>query len=226
MSDSDHLFEDALTEALTSLDLSFEPAQLAACRTHFEHVVKANEIMNLTRITEPKEAAVKHYADSLAVIRWVVEREAGIRTVLDVGTGAGYPAVPLAVARREWSVTALDATAKKVAMLRSTGVDMGLSNLECIHAHSNHWKSGRTFDLVVTRALAAFPRALKETAAFVTEGGWFVAYKTATIEPAEEEAAAKASAKYGLELQERYAYNLDCGGDTLNRVLYVFRKKG
>ncbi len=225
MPDSDNAFDDALMEALTGLNVSLDPVQLAACRAHFERVLEANRTMNLTRITEPTEAAVKHFADSLAVVRWAGERNVAIQTVLDVGTGAGFPAVPLAIARRDWAVTALDATAKKIRFLRSTGVDLGLSNLDCVHAHSNHWKPGRGFDLVVTRALAVLPQALAQTAPFVSAGGWFIAYKTAAIERAEEQAGAKASAKYGLQLRERYAYDLECGGDTLKRVLHIFQKQ-
>lgn len=232
MSNSGSAFDSALMAALTNLNVSLDLGQLAACRAHFERVLEANRTMNLTRITDPTEAAVKHFADSLAVVRWAGERKVGIQTVLDVGTGAGFPAVPLAIARRDWAVTALDATAKKIRFLCAVVGDLGLSNLECIHGHSNHpasrshrWKPGRTFDLVVARALAAFPRVLKETAAFVAAGGWFIAYKTAAIERSEEEAGAKASATYGLVLSERYAYDLECGGDTLKRVLHVFRKK-
>lgn len=232
MPHSDSAFDDALTKALTGLNVPLDPVQFAACRAHFERVLEANRTMNLTRITEPTEAAVKHFADSLAVVRWAGERNVDMKTVLDVGTGAGFPAVPLAIARRDWAVTAIDATAKKIRFLRSAVVDLGLNNLDCIHAHSNHpgsrlyrWKPGRGFDLVVTRALATLPRALAQTAAFVAAGGWFIAYKTAAIERSEEEAAKKASAKYGLELRERYAYELECGRDTLKRVLHVFRKQ-
>lgn len=225
MPDSDCVFDRALAKALESLNVPLDPAQLAACRAHFERVLDATRTMNLTRITEPEEAAVKHYADSLAVVRWAVERKVDIRTVLDVGTGAGFPAVPLAIARPDWAVTAIDATAKKIGFLTSVVEGLGLSNIDCIQAHSKHWKTRLQFDLVVMRAVTVLPRALAQTAAFVANGGWLIAYKTAAVERSEEEAAAEVSAKRGLKLQERYGYELECGRDTLERVLYVFQKE-
>lgn len=224
MADAQNAFDDALTRALAGLNVSLETAQLIECRMHFERVVEANRTINLTRITEPADAAVKHFADSLALLRWASERKVNIRTVLDVGTGAGFPAVPLAVARPDWKVTAIDGTAKKIAFLRSSVEAAGLTNLDCEHAHSTHWTPRRRFDLVTARALASLPRVLAQTAGFVEPGGWFVAYKTASVDSSEENSAEQVSIDHGLKLCERYAYDLDCGGDALMRSLYIYQR--
>jgi 16S rRNA (guanine527-N7)-methyltransferase len=222
-------FNEALTTALARWGLSIEPDRLHRLRAHFEAVVKANRTMNLTRITDPVEAAVKHYADSLAPLLWVEKRGITVRTVLDVGTGAGFPAVPLAVMRPDWSVTAIDATRKKIDFLRQT------------HAHSEHWRPAAVsrqlsaisrqpadigFDLVVFRALTSLAKSLEQTSGYVAQGGRLVAYKTASMDPAEREAADRAAVKLHLRLDERFAYILELESEKLNRVLFVYCKLG
>ncbi len=234
-------FDETLTAALARWGLSIEPDRLHQLRAHYEAVVEANRTMNLTRITDPVEAAVKHYADSLALLLWVERRKIAVQTVLDVGTGAGFPAVPLAVMRPDWSVTAIDATRKKIDFLRRTADAMSLDNLHCEHAHSEHWKpaavshqvsaisrqpAGISFDLVVFRALTSLAKSLEQTSGYVAQGGWLVAYKTASMDPAEREAADRAAAKLHLRLDERFAYELEFESQKLNRVLFVYRNLG
>lgn len=224
MNRSESAFDNALTKALEGLEISMGADEFARCRTHFELVVEANRSINLTRITEPAAAAVKHYADSLALLRWVEERRLDFGTVLDVGTGAGFPAVPLAIVRPQWTITAIDATAKKIRFVRSATETLGLTNLTCEHAHSRHWRPVRQFDLVVTRALTALPGALEQTAGHIVPGGTLVAYKTASIDPAEADAATDTAARLALHPGKRYTYDLSCEGETLKRELYIYRK--
>jgi 16S rRNA (guanine527-N7)-methyltransferase len=235
------VFDEALTAALARWGLSIEPDRLGQLRTHYEAVVEANRTMNLTRITDPVEAAVKHYADSLALLLWVEKPKVTVQTLLDVGTGAGFPAVPLVVMRPDWSVTAIDATRKKIDFLRRTADAIGLSNLHCEHAHSEHWKpsavsqqfsaisrrsSGPGFDLVVFRALTSLAKSLEQTSGYVAEGGCLVAYKTASMDPAEQRAADRAAAKLHLRLDERFTYDLELEGEKLNHVLFIYCKSG
>lgn len=227
-----HTFDEALTTALARWNLEIGPHQLEQLRAHFEAVVETNRVMNLTRITDPAEAAIKHYADSLALLKWVDERSIGVQTVLDVGTGAGFPAVPLAVMRPDWSVTAIDATGKKIDFLRATAASIGLKNLHCEHAHAQHWKqsalrdqrSAPTFQLVVFRALKALQQALRQAAKHVVRDGWLVAYKTASVERSEQDTADTLTPKLQLKLHERYAYDLTLEDEKLDRVLYIYHR--
>ncbi len=232
-------FATALTKALDRWNLPIMPQQLNQLRAHFEAVVRTNRVMNLTRITDPAEAAVKHYADSLAPLIWVEQRQITVKTVLDVGTGAGFPALPLAVMRPDWSVTAIDATGKKIDFLRRTAAAIGIDNLRCEHAHSQHWRfssfilhpsslsrqrSDPGFSLVVFRALTALAKSLEQTARHVTPGGWLVAYKTASVDQDEQDAADLTAARLHLRLDERYCYDLEFENEKLNRILYVYGK--
>ena len=131
-------FTSTLIQALDRWDLSVTPTQLEQLCAHFAAVIEANRVMNLTRITEPVEAAIKHYADSLALLLWVREDRIDVESILDIGTGAGFPAVPLAVLKPLWDITAIDGTRKKIRFLQEAAADLRLSNVKAAHAHSRH----------------------------------------------------------------------------------------
>ena len=227
-----HVFEEALTAALARWRIAIDLPQLTQLQAHYTAMIEANRVMNLTRITDPVEAAVKHYADSLALLAWVRDREIAVQSVLDLGTGAGFPAVPLAVMRPDWSVTAIDATRKKIDFVRRTTNAIGLKNLHCEHAHSEHWerakRSGQPlavgFQLVVFRALKALAGGIEAAAGYVAPGGWLIAYKTASMDPSEKDYADRAATKLGLSADESYPYSLHLGDETLQRVLHTYRK--
>ena len=224
MSVQQALFDSTLHAALRRWELPITPTQAGRLRVHFEAVVEANRTMNLTRITDPVEAAIKHYADSLALLLWSRERSIAVRTVVDVGTGAGFPAVPLAVMRPEWAVTAIDATRKKVEFLVRTVVAMGMDNLSVEHAHAAHWQPERTFHVVATRALGPLTKCLESCAALVRPGGWLVAYKTASVARDEIAAAEKLLKRTRMRVEEPFEYDLQLGDETLHRTLHLFRR--
>lgn len=224
MSAHQALFDFTLYAALRRWELSIAPTQVGRLRMHVEAVVETNRVMNLTRITDPVEAAVKHYADSLALLLWSRDRSIGVRTILDVGTGAGFPALPLAVMRPEWAVTAIDATRKKVEFLVRTAAKMGLDNLGVEQAHTAHWQSERVFQVVATRALGPLARCVESCAAFVRPGGWLVAYKTASVARDEIAAAEKLLKRMRMRVEEPFAYDLQLGEETLHRTLHLFRR--
>jgi len=217
------LFDSTLQSELRRWELPITTDQLRQLRSHFEAVIETNQVMNLTRITDPVEAAIKHYADSLAMLLWLRERSIAVRTVLDIGTGAGFPAIPLAVMRSEWTVTAMDATRKKVEFLARTAATIGLDNLRAEHAHTADGQPKRTFDIVATRAFGPLARILESCAAFVKPGGWLVAHKTASVGRDEISAAKKLSKKLRMRVEEPFAYDLQIGGETLHRTLHLFR---
>ncbi len=224
MSRSEDLFEKTLANALAAWDLPIQLNQLERLRAYYLAMIEANRTMNLTRIVDPVEAAVKHFADSLALLVWARDRRIARRTVLDVGTGAGFPAVPLAVMRPDWSITAIEATKKKIDFVRRACERIDVANLACHHEHSSHWQPGAAFDLVTFRALAPLPNAVEQTARHVAAGGRLVAFKTASLEPSEQRDAKELLRRLGFSLEPSHAYELTCVDETLERVLLVYRK--
>jgi len=145
--------------------------------------------------------------------------------VLDLGTGAGFPAVPLAVMRPDWSVTAVDSTGKKVDFVARTASALGLTNLRCEHAHSAHWKSEQSFDLVVMKAFGPLERCLQAGGGFLAPAGRLVAYKTATQMQTERKEAAPTARRLHLTADEPYQYELWLKEERMDRALAVYRRE-
>lgn len=162
---------------------------------------------NLTAVREPHEILYKHYADSLRVAAFLPQ---GAK-VLDVGCGGGFPCLPLAIARPDLTVTALDSTAKKLVFVAETATAMGLSVTTCPGRAEELSAEGQPmrdhYDCVVARAVAALPVLTELCLPFVRVGGMFFAMKGAKAE--EELAAAKGGiGKLGARIVARHAVDL------------------
>jgi 16S rRNA (guanine527-N7)-methyltransferase len=219
-------FRAALAGGLVRWGIEHTDDQVARLWAHHAAVVEANARFNLTRITDPLEAAVKHYVDSLALLPWLRGQRRAALTVLDVGTGAGFPAVPLAEMAPDLRVTAIDATRKKTDFLADAVERLGLSRLEVLQARAEHWRVGRRFDVVAGRAVTSLAGFLSWTAHLVRAGGFIVAYKTARMGPDEQAAATRTGDGLGLHPDDAFEYDLRLGDETLPRKLVVFRRTG
>ena len=201
-------FRATLGQALEALGLQASADKLATLADHFDQVLRANARFNLTRITDPVEAAVRLYADSAAAIVWAAREKVPVEGVLDVGTGAGFPAVPLAVLRPDWQVTALEATGKKATFVERTARSLGIENLHVVHAHSDHWPSATRFDVVTFKAIGRLEACLKTACRFVAPGGHVVVYKTAALPPDEVSAGVRAATTLGFAVSTAFEYEL------------------
>ena len=224
MPDAPPEFSAALVEGLERWGIEYSDAQVQQLWVHQAAVIEANTRFNLTRITDPLEAAVKHYLDSLALLPWLRRESRVGASVLDVGTGAGFPAVPLAVIAPNLQVTAIDATRKKADFLADAVQRMGLSQLKVLQARAEHWPVGRRFDVVTGRAVAPLADFLSWTAHLVRAGGSIVAYKTARTRPDEYEDATRVGARFGFHRDDPFEYELRLGDEMLSRKLIVFRR--
>lgn len=179
-----------LEQGLPALGLG--PELIEPLETFSRMLLEKNQVMNLTAITDPRDVAVLHLLDSLALTGL-----AGLegRTVVDVGTGAGFPGVPLAIARPSARVTLLDSLGKRVDFLRESCQTLGLDNVECVHGRAEEFAGERreTFDLAVSRAVAALPVLCELCLPLVKVGGAFWAMKSVDTE--EEISASKTAVK-------------------------------
>lgn len=217
-------FEHAIAVALDNWKIPVTPNQTAQFRRHFDSMIETNRTMNLTRITDPADAAIKHYADSLAMLPWAAAAGLANVTLLDVGTGAGFPAVPLAVMRPDWSILAIDGTAKKAEFVAAVARDLGLGNLVVEHAHTDHWPSGRKFELVATRAVASLTKCMRSARPRLKKDGRLVAYKSAALPGEEFQDAKSACSKLGMEIEPPFVYELKLGNESLMRSLRPVRR--
>lgn len=221
-------FEEVIQLGLTAWGIQVTTPELALLRRHFEALSAANQTMNLTRITDPTDAAVKHYLDSLAILAWehskkVQQGDPFDMNLLDVGTGAGFPAVPIAIVRPQWRITALDGTRKKAEFVRRIARDLDLKNLVVEHGHSDHWKSDEQFDLVTTRAVASLSDVMRTCRRFVRKTGRVVTYKTASLSDEEVSEAKHTADELHMVIEDPFLYELECGPELLTRALYTVR---
>lgn len=186
-------------------------------------LVAANEKFNLTSIISAEEAAVKHFADSLL---GESAFPAGAKTI-DVGAGAGFPSLPLAIARPDLMITALDSTAKKLDYIAETAGKLGLSNIKTANLRAE--KAGddpcfrEKYKACCARAVAALPVLCELCLPLVETGGVFIAYKGR--EHGEELAASAAALKkLGGEHSATTTAFLSCQEQTIERGIIVIKK--
>lgn len=187
------IFEDLLATRAAEAGLVLTEVQIAQFAIYNNMLVDWNTRMNLTALTAPEDVAVKHIIDSLTAYEPALFGAA--ETLIDVGTGAGLPGIPLAVYVPHIHVTLMDALQKRVRFLTEVTAAMGLTNTRCIHARAEEAahtaEHCAAYDIAVSRAVARMPVLLGYTLPLVRVGGTVLALKgRAYIEEAEEGAAA------------------------------------
>ena len=175
--------------------------------------------MNLTAITDPDAVDRLHFADSLACLLAPIPPSAA---VLDVGAGAGFPGLPLKIARPDLRVTLLEATGKKARFLEHLATALSLDDVTVAAERAETFAGRDAYDVVVNRALASMPALLELTLPFCRMGGTVLALKKGVHLPAELASAGRALAVLGGELAEPRTYELD--GEV--RQVVVVRKVG
>ena len=181
-------------------------------------VLEKNKVMNLTAITDEADFARLHLLDSAALLN--VADFSGHRAV-DVGTGAGFPGVPLRILCPDVRMTLLDSTGKRVDFLRETCAALGLGNVDCVHARAEEFAAEHreSFDLAVSRAVAALPVLCELCLPLVKVGGQFLAMKSARSD-GELEGAMDAIAALGGRLADVVDYAIP-GSDVTHRVIVI-----
>jgi 16S rRNA (guanine527-N7)-methyltransferase len=168
-------FLEALKENGVSLDLSLDKTEKLFELTRI--MLEVNKVMNLTAITDEDAIIVKHYVDSLTVSSYIPQGA----TVIDVGCGAGFPCLPLAIFRKDLTITALDSTAKRIKYIDDTAKRLDITNIIPIAARAEELakQSGyrESFDVATARAVAALPILSELCMPFVKKGGIFVSMK-------------------------------------------------
>lgn len=195
-----------LDQGLEALNLPLSPQQRQTLCDFGAAVIRQNEVMNLTAITEPTQVARLHLLDSLTVLRTV--NLAGKR-LIDVGCGAGFPGVPLAIACPEAEITLLDSLGKRIKWLEQTLPQLGV-RAECLTARAEEAVAERReqYDYATSRAVARLNILLELTAPYVKVGGAVLAMKGAA---AQEELAecTRAIKTLGLRLEEVTQFPID-----------------
>lgn len=195
------------------------------CRKFYDFyniLIETNKVMNVTRILDAKDAIVKHFADCLLIANLIPE---GDFTLIDIGCGGGFPTIPLAIARKNLKITAIDSTAKKIDFVNSAASQLGLTNVIAVSARAEEFIEGKreSFDFATSRAVARLNILSELTIPYVKIGGKFIAMKGAQAQDELDEAQ-NGIKKLGGTVVDNLLLDLTDGEDINQRGVIIIEK--
>lgn len=175
---------------IKELGIELSDLQFEQFEKYYKLLVEWNEFMNLTAITEYEEVYEKHFLDSLAVVKAIDMNE--VESVIDIGTGAGFPGIPLKIAFPHLKIVLLDSLNKRIKYLNTVVDELNLENVETLHGraedHAKKAEYREQFDLCVSRAVANLATLSEYCLPYVKVDGNFISYKSGEITGEAEEA--------------------------------------
>ncbi len=221
----DNLDINFLKDNLKELNIELSETQINMFVKYYELLVEWNSFMNLTAITEWKEVVIKHFIDSLSLVN-VIENMTDVSySVLDIGTGAGFPGIPLKIAFPNLKITLVDSLNKRVKFLNEVINVLGLENIVAIHSraedigHNSMYRE--QYDIVVSRAVSNLTVLAEYCVPFVKLNGCFIPYKS---EKSEEELSNASKALSILGCKYINSVDFDLPSSDIFRCLLVFEK--
>ncbi|MBQ9168465.1 MAG: 16S rRNA (guanine(527)-N(7))-methyltransferase RsmG [Oscillospiraceae bacterium] len=212
-----------LREGCRGWNLTLTERQEEQLLMYYEKLVETNKVMNLTAITEFEDVVVKHFLDSLSLAAYLPMEN--ISSMIDVGTGAGFPGIPLKILCPEMSLCLLDSLMKRIRFLEETAESLSLKKVTCVHGRAEEAARNKNcreaFDLCVSRAVSNLATLAEYCLPFVKPGGYFVSYKSGDVQE-EVEKAEKAISILGGRLEKTEFFCLP--GSDIDRSLLFIKK--
>lgn len=219
------MYSEKIKSAFHTMNIHLSDRQAEAFQIYYEMLIQWNENINLTAITEFEQVLMKHFIDSVAVD--MVTDMSKIHKIIDVGTGAGFPGIPLKILYPDMELTLLDSLNKRVKYLQAVTKRLELSKVTLIHGRAE--EIGRMeeyreqYDLCVSRAVANLSVLSEYCVPFVKTGGYFISYKA---EEVEEEAETAQKAIRCLHCEKPVIEKVRIPGSDIVRSFVIIRKKG
>jgi 16S rRNA (guanine527-N7)-methyltransferase len=216
---------EQFSQALAQQGFTLNDKQISAFATYYQQLVAVNQHVNLTRITAEDDVYLKHFYDSLTILFAFADFLPQGCALCDVGSGAGFPSIPLKIVRPDLKITIIDSLNKRLKFLADLAQKLELTNLQLLHGRAEdlgqakEWRE--QFDLVTARAVARMSVLSEYCLPFVKQGGYFIAMKgpKAKLELADARSALK---KLGGQVEQ--VQTLALPGDDEERNLLLIKK--
>lgn len=214
---------EILERGLKEFELSLNDEQRKAFQKYYDLLIEWNSFMNLTAITEPDEVCVKHFLDSVSLYKAIdCDRE---MELIDIGTGAGFPSIPLKIMFPKLKITMLDSLGKRVRFLNEVIGALNLKGITAVHSRAEDLavksEYRERFDICVSRAVANLSTLSEYCLPYVKIGGFFVSYKSEKVSE-EVKSAQNAIKILGGEVFKQVEFTLPCS--DIYRNLFMIKK--
>lgn len=214
-------FKEEMNNKLNKIHIELENKQIEDFYSFMNMLIEKNKVMNLTGITEPKEIILKHFVDSLTALKYIDKNN----KVIDVGTGAGFPGLPLKIAKELLEITLLDSLNKRINFLNEVIESINVGKIETIHGRAEDFgqdtKYRERFDIAISRAVAPLNILIEYMLPFVMVGGKCICMKGSNCDE-EIENAKKAIEILGGKIEKIDKFNLPDSED--NRTILIIKK--
>ena len=212
-------FTSKIQEECKKINVNLEAEQIEQFYTYMQELIEWNNKINLTAIIEPEEIIKKHFIDCLSIIKYIKDDN----KIIDVGTGAGFPGIPIKIANKSLNITLLDSLNKRISFLNEIITKLKLSNIETVHARAEEYIANgkrEKYDIAVSRAVANLPTLLEYLMPYVKVNGICICMKGPKAQ-AELEESKKAIEILGGRLEKIENIKID---ENMDRNIIIIRK--
>lgn len=216
--------KNILKKYASKIQIELTDDQLDKFHKYYDVLIETNKVMNLTAITEVNDVVTKHFVDSISLINYFDLKD---KVVIDVGTGAGFPGIPLAILLENTQFTLMDSLNKRINFLNNVIEICNLKNVTTIHSRAEDLGRNEDYrekyDVCVSRAVANMSTLLEYCIPFVKKGGYFISYKSGN---AEEEIQNSVAAQKKLSCINKKIIDFTLEGTDMSRSFVIFEKTG